>query len=386
MKDDAHPLLGGLTARAFLARYWQKRPLLVRQALAGFRDPVTPERLAALACRPDVESRLVRERSGPRPWEVTYGPQEARLLGRLPKTHWTLLVQDTNVHVAALDALLDRFDFVPRWRVDDVMVSFAPPGGTVGPHVDSYDVFLIQGRGRRRWEIDPGATPDFEPGLDLRILRRFRPARSWTLESGDMLYLPPGVGHHGVALEDCLTYSVGFRAPSQRDLVVAWAERLVEGASADARYSDPDLRPPSSRGELSAAALARLGRLAGAGVRGRPELERALGALLTRPKGIGPRPRRHRGGARALAASIRAGRGLRRAPGSRVAFTRRGGGAIDFFVDGVCWTLPRPLAFAAPLLSEARDVGADVLARHLGRPGFAALLLRAVEAGAFRLR
>src|SRR5713101_6626259 len=146
-------LLGGLSPRAFLRRHWQKRPLLVRGALPAFRDPVTPQRLLALAARADVESRLVMERGGTRPWQVVPGPLPAARLRRLPRSHWTVLVQHVDAHVDTAADLIEEFDFLPRWRVDDVMVSLATPGGSVGPHVDGYDVFLVQGRGRRRWRI-----------------------------------------------------------------------------------------------------------------------------------------------------------------------------------------------------------------------------------------
>jgi 50S ribosomal protein L16 3-hydroxylase len=378
-------ILGGLTAARFLTRHWQKRPLLVRGAFPGFRDPLTPEDLARLSCVPDVESRLVLRRGGSRPWQVVEGPQDPRRLRRLPASHWTLLVQDVNLHVPALADLLDRFDFVPHWRVDDVMVSFAARNGSVGPHLDSYDVFLLQGRGRRRWQLDPRAQPDWRPGLDLRILRRFTPAREWVLAPGDMLYLPPGVAHYGVALEDCLTYSIGFRAPSQRDLVVAWAERLVESASEARRYVDPDLRL-GERGAIPSAALARLRELVAQvqdGVTTR-DLEGLLGETLTRRKGGTPR-RQRSGGPLAVARAVRSGRGLTRDAGARLAFIRRGG-AVDLFVDGRLRPLGSRLAFAAALLSGSRRVPAAVLRPHLRRPGFAALLVELIEAGVFRLR
>src|SRR4051812_20292918 len=203
-------LLGKVTPAQFLKQYWQKKPLLVRGAFPGFRDPVTPDQLAGLALEDDVDSRLVMERGGKKPWEVTLGPQRAAKLRGLPRSHWTLLVQGVDRYVPGVAALLEPFRFIPDWRVEDIMISFAPQAGTVGPHIDSYDVFLIQGQGRRRWQLDPAAGGALRPGLDLRILKQFTAKQDWVLEPGDMLYLPPDLAHHGTALEDCLTYSVGF--------------------------------------------------------------------------------------------------------------------------------------------------------------------------------
>ena len=271
-------LLGGLSAAAFLKRHWQKRPLLVRGALPRFRDPVTPQRLFDLACDPDVESRLVRVRGGRKAFERSDGPQEARRLRRLPASDWTLLVQGVDRHVREVARLLRRFSFIPRWRIDDVMVSFAVAGGTVGPHVDNYDVFLIQGRGRRRWQIERQPDLRLRRGLELRVLRRFRPQEDAVLGPGDLLYVPPGVAHYGVALEDCLTYSVGFRAPSHRTLVALAAERLIASIPEDRLYSDPELRP--REGERRA--LAKMQRIVRDELRGglRQDVRDALAPVL----------------------------------------------------------------------------------------------------------
>lgn len=259
-------LLGGLSPAAFLRRHWQKRPLLVRGALPRFRDPVTPQRLFALACEPDVESRLVQVRGGRKPFERTDGPQDADRLRGLPASDWTLLVQGVDRHARAVARLLRHFSFIPRWRIDDVMVSFATRGGTVGPHVDNYDVFLIQGRGRRRWQLESLPERGLRRGLDLQVLRRFRPEQDAVLGRGDMLYVPPGVAHYGVALEDCLTYSVGFRAPSHRTLVALATERLIASIPEQRLYSDPELRPH----EGDRRALAKMQRIV------RDELRRGL--------------------------------------------------------------------------------------------------------------
>jgi 50S ribosomal protein L16 3-hydroxylase len=216
-------LLGGLTQREFLRRHWQKRPLLVRAALPGFEGVLDERSLAALAARDDVESRIVERRGGRR--ETRHGPFARKIA--LKRRNATLLVSGVNLHVAAADALLRRFAFIPQARLDDVMVSFATPGGGVGPHVDSYDVFLLQGAGRRRWTVwDAG-----------RILLRE------VVAPGDLLYLPPGLRHDGVALDRCFTCSIGFRAPRGAELGAAFLDWLHERGLPEAAYRDPRLAP-----------------------------------------------------------------------------------------------------------------------------------------------
>jgi len=380
-------LLGGLSPRAFLARYWQKQPLLVRGALPGFRDPLSRAQLFQLACDPGVESRLVIERGGARPWELVAGPQDPRRLGRLGARHWTLLVQEADRHAAELAELLERFHFVPRWRVDDVMVSFAAPRGGVGPHADSYDVFLIQGAGRRRWQIQRRPSAALRPGLELRILRGFRADAAWTLEPGDLLYLPPGVAHHGVALTDCFTYSIGFRAPTALDLVLGYMPRVANGADRDRFYRDPDLRPQGSRGEIRRGAIRRLRRMLDAELQRitGAEFDRFIGELLTEPGGARAQAPGRSTTPGALAAQLAAGAHLVRSPASRIAFIRRGARDVDLFVDGRRHPLPPALGFAAPLLADGGVLPAAALLARRRRAPLAALLAELVNAGALKL-
>lgn len=256
MPAGGDPPLGGMNARDFLSRHWQKAPLLIRQGLPGYTGPVTPDELAGLACEDGVASRIVLERGGSTPWEVRYGPFTSEDFQALPPEDWTLLVQGVDRWVPEAARLLERFDFVPAWRLDDVMVSYAPAGGSVGPHLDAYDVFLIQGHGRRRWQIGSlDGDRKLLPALELRILADFQPEAEWILEPGDVLYLPPGVPHHGVALEPCQTVSVGFRAPSRRDALVAYAEHLAAKLPEDELYADPDLQVAEAWGEITPAAV-----------------------------------------------------------------------------------------------------------------------------------
>lgn len=236
------PGLGGLTAAAFLRRCWQKRPLLVRGAVPGCAGLVRRGTLFELAAHENVESRLVL-RSGGR-WRVRHGPFAPRELSRLPRSGWTLLVQGVDRVLPAVQDLSQRFAFIPYARLDDVMVSYAPPGGGVGPHFDSYDVFLVQGEGTRRWRISRQRDLSLIEGAPLRILRRFRPDREWMLRPGDLLYLPPRCPHDGVAVEDCITYSIGFRAPGAAELGARFLEFLQDRIKFEGMYGDPGLRPP----------------------------------------------------------------------------------------------------------------------------------------------
>jgi 50S ribosomal protein L16 3-hydroxylase len=243
----------GLDASRFLAEYWQRRPLMLPGAFAGIGSPIEPNELAGLACEPEVEARIVMEQGPERPWQVSHGPFDESVFATLPESHWTLLVQDVDKHVPAVAALLACFDFLPEWRLDDIMVSWAEDGGSVGPHLDAYDVFLVQVQGRRHWRIDSRPSPPTEclPDLDLRILKHFEPDADWLLGPGDVLYLPPGVPHWGIAEGPCMTWSVGLRAPAWRELAADWLHYAVEALAGDGRWCDPpDAAPPSEPAAL----------------------------------------------------------------------------------------------------------------------------------------
>jgi 50S ribosomal protein L16 3-hydroxylase len=274
---------GPMTTARFLRGYWQKRPLLVRSAFPAFEDPLSIREVLSLAQSPDAESRIVR-RAG-RYWSVEHGPFARQALQKRPAKDWTVLVQDTNHFSAKAEALLSRFAFIPHARVDDLMVSYAVPGGTVGPHVDSYDVFLIQGSGRRRWQVSRQEDLDFVPGLDLKILARFKPTEEWVLEPGDMLYLPPDVAHFGVAETDCLSWSIGFRAPSDGELAAAFLDHLSEKLSLDGRYGDPGLAPARHAGEIPPSLLAHVAKTLRR-IRWTPrDATEFAGRFLSEPKG-----------------------------------------------------------------------------------------------------
>ena len=258
-------LLGNVTPRAFLQRHWQKRPLLVRGAIPGLSGLLELRSLTGLAARDDVESRVVQRRG--KRFETVHGPFERGL--RLQRRNATLLVSGVNLHVRAADALLRRFAFVPQARLDDVMVSYATPGGGVGPHVDSYDVFLLQGEGRRRWRV---WRPDGSFHKQL------------SAEKGDLLYLPPGWQHDGVALEPCYTYSIGFRAPRGAELAAAFLDWLHERGLPDALYRDPALKP-ARRGAAIPRSMVSFAEATLKSIRwSKDDTARFLGEFLTEPK------------------------------------------------------------------------------------------------------
>jgi 50S ribosomal protein L16 3-hydroxylase len=276
-------LLGGLTPRDFLSRHWQKRPLLVRGAWPGLRDPVSVSDLYRLAARDDCESRVVLKR-GAR-WTLRHGPFSAAELRSMPDSRWTILIQGLNHFVPAVDRMMRRFAFAPYARLDDVMVSYASRGGGVGPHVDSYDVFLLQGSGRRRWQIARDGATEVDPRAPLKILKRFRAEREWILEPGDMLYLPPGLAHDGVALEPSFTYSIGFRAPSAREAGTEFLAFLQDRlALPDTRYTDPDLRPARAPAMLDDALVERFLRMLARVRWSRRDALEFIGRYLSEPK------------------------------------------------------------------------------------------------------
>jgi 50S ribosomal protein L16 3-hydroxylase len=238
--DQALPLLGGLTPAQFMKRHWHKKPLLVRQAIPGFKPCVDRAGLVELAGGEDVESRLIVH--GDKGWKMKHGPLTRRSLPPFSQKQWTFLVQGVDLHHDGVHALMQQFRFVPDARLDDLMISYATDGGGVGPHFDSYDVFLLQAHGRRRWRIGRQKDLSLQEGVPLKILQNFEPEEEFVLEPGDMLYLPPKYAHDGIAEGECMTWSIGFRSPQQgelaRELLQGLADEALEQAG-DAVYRDP---------------------------------------------------------------------------------------------------------------------------------------------------
>jgi 50S ribosomal protein L16 3-hydroxylase len=290
--DRPTALLGGLSAAQFMRRHWQKKPLLIRQAIPRMVPLIAREELFSLAAREEVEARLIRHgRSG---WTLRHGPIPRKALPAPKQAAWTLLVQGVDLHHQAVHELLQQFRFVPDARLDDLMISYASDGGGVGPHFDSYDVFLLQAQGRRRWSIGRQRDLRLEPGLPLKILSHFEPEQSFVLEAGDMLYLPPRYAHDGVAVGgDCMTYSIGLRAPAAAPLGADLLARIAEAraemlqdapAGAAVHYRDPAQPAVSGPAEMPAALQAFAREAVLAALRDPDAIERALGESMTEPK------------------------------------------------------------------------------------------------------
>ena len=277
-------LLGGLSPARFMRGYWQRRPLLVRQAWPAVQPPLARADLLALAASEDVESRLVARQGDA--WTLRHGPLSRRALPPLRQPGWTLLVQGLDLHVPAARAMLERFRFVPDARLDDLMLSYATDQGGVGPHLDSYDVFLLQVHGRRRWRIARPGDGTLVEGLPLKILSRFEPEAEWLLEPGDMLYLPPRWAHDGVAEGECMTCSIGFRAPAGPELAADLLGRLSQADALEAHrlYRDPSQAATQTPARVPPALQAFAQREVGRAVRGRRAVDVALGESLTEPK------------------------------------------------------------------------------------------------------
>lgn len=278
-------LLGGISAREFLREYWQKKPLLIRGAFAGFREPLGQKAVLALAQNEAAESRLITFANGG--WQLQHGPLAPRDYRAARGALWTVLVQDTQHFSMEAHQLLARFAFIPQARIDDLMVSYAVPGAGVGPHVDSYDVFLIQGTGSRRWQLSGQRDLRLKPDMPLKLLARFKPEQEFVLESGDMLYLPPDYAHNGIAETECTTWSVGFRAPTQQELANGLLDHLRDELALHGQYRDPDLAPAIHPALIDARMLARVGKLLSPvqhATRQPDILRRFLGRFLTEPK------------------------------------------------------------------------------------------------------
>ncbi len=324
---------------AFLRDYWQKKPLLIRNPWRNWQNPLEPDELAGLACEEEVESRLICQTA--KGWEMEQGPQHEDRLGGLGASHWTLLVQAVDHHVPMVADLIAPFRFIPNWRIDDVMVSLAADQGGVGPHFDQYDVFLIQGHGRRRWQIGPHCDADspLVPHEDLKLLAEFEATDEWVLEPGDILYVPPGIAHNGVAVgSDCMTYSVGFRAPSRADLLGHFVDDMLEQIPDDDLYRDPDLAGQANPGEIMPDALARLHRMTLDSLADPRAFARWFGMFNSTPKYAEMDWQPETPVAADEVRQFIAGQApLSRNPASRLAFVGDGANAVMFFADGACF-------------------------------------------------
>ena len=326
-------------AAVFLRDYWQKKPLLIKNPWESWKNPLDPDELAGLGCDEDVEARLITLSADT--WSMEHGPVPEARFGQLGKKPYSLLVQAVDHYVPDVAALIEPFRFIPNWRVDDVMVSYATDGGGVGPHFDQYDVFLIQGLGRRRWQVGGLCDDNSEllPHDDLRLLANFVATDEWVLEPGDILYVPPRIAHNGVAIgDDCMTYSIGFRAPARSELLTHWSEHLVDTLGDDDRYTDPDLVMQANPGEISADAIADLHKMVTDSLLDRAAFARWFGEYSSTPKypDVDWRPEDPIG-LEELREYLTDEEPLWRNPASRFSFVRPSATSLLLFVDGQCF-------------------------------------------------
>jgi 50S ribosomal protein L16 3-hydroxylase len=280
-------LLNNLTPAQFLADYWQKKPLLIRQAIPNFKGLLSPEELAGLACEDDAQARIIQQKSGK--WSVKSSPFDEADFTKLPAKNWTLLVQNVNHYLPEAADLLALFNFIPHARLDDLMISYAPTGSGVGAHVDSYDVFLLQGAGKRKWQISSQTDLSLVEGAPLKILQNFVAEQEWILEAGDMLYLPPQIAHCGTSMsDDCMTYSIGFRAPKKQELAHEFLSYLQDNLDKNTKlqglYADPDLTLQNHPGEISDALQANIHAALSGITWNKAIIADFLGHFLTEPK------------------------------------------------------------------------------------------------------
>ncbi len=382
------PALGKLSQREFLERYWQKRPLLIKKALHPFPDVISPEEVAGMSCDERVESRLIMEKGGKKPWEMRRGPFKPAMFNKLPKTHWTILVNGVDRFIPRVNAFLDHFSFVPFWRMDDIMVSYADDKGNVGAHVDNFDVFLVQAAGKREWMIEDRAVPkdDFIPDLPVRLLKKFKPTHKWVLEPGDILYLPPRFPHHGIARgKGCMTISVGFRAPTQAEILNSVVSSAMSQLDDTARYSDPDLKPHAP-GEISRDALRKISDTIQHAIGSEAFLGDWLGRFATETYGdVNLESTAHPVPAGKVASEVKSASFIVRAEGARFAYIRSGKKGVSFFANGQRQELNGKAAACAQLLADHVVVGTDRIVPLLADAKAKKLLSELLGAGSIVL-
>lgn len=361
MTFSVSTLPGGMPAEEFLRDYWQKKPLLIRQAFPDFESPLSADELAGLSLEEEVESRLVLEH-GTTPWELRRGPFTEQDYSALPKRDWTLLVQAVDQFVPEVADILSAFRFLPSWRVDDLMISFAAPGGSVGPHFDNYDVFLLQTQGRRRWKTGQlcGSDSPLLEHPDLRILSQFEQQDEWVLEPGDMLYLPPRLAHYGIAEDECMTWSVGFRAPSHADVLTHFTDFLAQYLADEQRYTDAGLSLPADPAQIDDQTVDRLQSLILQLVQDREALGTWFGRHMTEPR-YPELIQAQEADPQLLGELLDNGYGLVRNPSARLAWRQEQDQYLMLFASGEHCVLPVHLLPLVQLVCNEHYLAAEAL-------------------------
>ena len=354
-------VFGSISTESFLQEHWQQKPLCVRGAFETPELSFDAGELAGIALDTEAPARLLIEH-GEKPWQLKQGPFEESDFTNLPKTNWTLLINDIETYLPELQEYLQAFRFIPDWRIDDLMISFASDKGSVGAHVDDYDVFLIQLEGKRHWSIDDSPSFDDTPveGPELKILKNFKPSQDWTLEPGDMLYLPPNMPHHGVAAGECMTLSIGFRAPASGELVQAWLDDIGDTAAFKTRFTDAKRNVQSNPGEIKSDDLIDLKKLLLEGIeKSSSDLDNWLGKYLT--EGKRPDPKLVESMEDQLVEELLTDHDYQRFPGMRIAYTLTDS-VLQLFVGGVEYLLDESKLEAIQYLCSELEYEADALA------------------------
>lgn len=356
-------VLGHLSVEEFLRDYWQKKPVLIRDAWPDFEPLLASDELAGLSLEDDIESRLVMENGPEGSWGIRKGPFAEADYQQLPEDKWTLLVQAVDHWIPEAADLLQHFRFIPNWRIDDLMISYAVDGGSVGPHYDQYDVFLLQAEGQREWRIGQMCTEDSPilKGPKIRVLASFEETDRWVLNPGDMLYLPPQLAHWGIAQGECQTYSIGFRAPSLAELAQTTLDQVMQSSTEDQRYGDADLQVQSHAGEIDALAIARLKTLLTQALEQPDLMGDVLGHLMTEPKYPEHQPE-------ALSddewsdwlEELSCNGSARRSEQARFAFRTRASDVL-FYAAGQSWPIPSDVKDLAILLTDCNEYESDSL-------------------------
>jgi len=372
-------VLGELSIEEFLRDYWHKKPVLIRNAWPDFEPLLTSQELAGLSLEKEIESRIVEENGKDGPWSIRKGPFTEDDYMELPESNWTLLVQGVDQWIPEAADLLEHFRFIPSWRIDDLMISYATDEGSVGPHYDQYDVFLLQAEGQREWRVGQmcGEATPFMKGPKIRILENFEESDRWVLNPGDMLYLPPALAHWGIARGECMTYSIGFRAPALTELAPLVFDDVMENASDDQRYADPDLTLQASTGLIDVAAAQRLRKLLTEAISDDEFLQSIIGRLMTDPKYAEHLPEPFQTDETVDEILDRTD-SWTRSEFSRFAYSEHGD-HCRFYALGQQWTLPSEDLPLVRILTDNRNYNAEALKRNSTSESAGKLLKSIIE-------
>jgi len=381
--------LGELPLETFLKEYWQKKPVVIRNAIENFAPIIDADELAGLALEEEVESRLIIAQTDNDQWQMKHGPLNEQDFEQLPQSHWTLLVQAVDHWHPDASALLKMFDFIPQWRIDDLMISYATKGGGVGPHYDNYDVFLLQATGTRQWEYG-GIYDENSPlasNSELMLLADWSAEHTVTLNPGDMLYIPPKVGHNGVALsDDCTTYSIGFRAPSHSETLLNFSDFAAQDLSSELRFTDPNLMPQEHSAQITPEAIDQIKQTLKQYIDQPGLIEQWFGCYMTEHKYQEQQQELYlENSIDDICEAIQEGNTLNKIPGTRLAFQysdNKDPNALLFFVNGMCCQITKEEQPFVILLTQEDEIEVSEMIKTSQR---LKLMANLVKIGAYEI-